>query len=212
MGVRGLPPIVVLMQTAIVANGQIDQPQLILPLVLRHKRVVAVDGGLAHCHNMGIKPHLIVGDFDSCPPSLLDQYPDVPKTTLKRNKDETDLEAAIQHEKDSVVVYGAWGYRIDHSLTNALLLCRFIGKMQIETEVELVFAIEGKTNLHCSIGQTLSLIPLSGPATGIHTKGLKWELNGRKLDQNFIGISNVCLAEKVEISLEQGSLIVCLIK
>lgn len=198
---------------AIIANGRIDSPEIIRPLILRHSRIIAVDGGLVQCQKMGIRPHLIVGDFDSCPPDLLDHYRGIPKKILPVDKDVTDLEVAIEEEKGTeITLYGAWGHRIDHSLTNALLLTRFPGKVKMETEKELLFAIDKKVKLHCFIGQTLSLIPLNGPVSGISSKGLKWELENSKMDQNFIGISNICLTENIEISINEGSLICCLIK
>ncbi len=199
---------------AIVANGQIDSPEIIRPLVLRCPRIIAVDGGLVHCEKMGIRPHLIVGDFDSCPPELLGHYSDIPKVSLPRDKDETDLEIAIQREEGAkkITLYGAWGHRIDHSLTNALLLLRWPGKVQIETEKEIVFAIDKSVKLHCFIGQTLSLIPLNGPVSGITTKGLKWELQNGKLSHALIGTSNICQIQNVEISVAQGSLLCCLLK
>ena len=202
------------MQTvAIVANGQIDSPATIRPLILRHPRIVAVDGGLIHCQKMGIRPSLIVGDFDSCPPDLLKQYHDIPRIELHRDKDETDLEVAIREEKGkTITLYGAWGHRVDHSLTNALILSRFPNQVQMETETELLFAIEKEAEFPCFVGQTLSLIPLNGPVSGITTQGLKWELRNGKLDHHFIGISNTCLTETVKISVKQGCVICCLIK
>ncbi|MBX7067213.1 MAG: thiamine diphosphokinase [Parachlamydiales bacterium] len=195
------------MSTALVANGQIDSPEIIRPLILRHSNIIAVDGGLIHCEKMGILPHLIVGDFDSCPKDLLDKYKSIPTILLEKDKDETDLEAAIRAvgTKD-VTLYGAWGHRIDHSLTNALLLTRHSG-MKMETETEIVFAIETEVEMKCKIGQTLSLIPLNGPASGIITSGLKWELKNGKLDQFFIGISNICIKNVIKISLKKGMLL-----
>jgi thiamine pyrophosphokinase len=197
--------------TAMIANGHIESYEIIRPLILRFPRVVAVDGGLIHCQKMDIQPHLIVGDFDSCPPGLLNKYRDVPKVVLERDKDETDLEVAIKGEGGKpIILYGAWGRRIDHSLANALLLARW--PIEMETETERIFAIDKEMKLPCFAGQTLSLIPLSGPVSGITTKGLKWELRNGKMDQNFIGISNICLGDRVEISVERGSLLCCLTK
>lgn len=202
------------MNTAIVANGAIDDVGVIQQLLQNHARIIAVDGGLAHCDQMGIIPQLIVGDFDSCPKNILEKYKNVPTIILPKDKDETDLEFAIKREiKDAnVTLYAAWGHRIDHSLTNALLLMRFPGRLRMETEKEIVFAIDQKITIPCFIGQTLSLIPIGGPVAGIVTHGLKWELHDGTLDQNFIGISNVCLKSHVEISVKKGSLICCLIK
>ncbi len=201
---------------AFIANGQIDSVELIKSLASKYERVIAVDGGLIYCKAMGIRPDLIVGDFDSCPEGVLRQYEDVPKIHLAREKDETDLEVAIEEARkkgfEKGTVFGGWGRRIDHSLTNALLLARFPGVLALETENELVFAITKKAEIHCFAGQTMSLIPLSGPADGITTKGLKWELKEGRLDQQFIGVSNVCLGERVAIRVKSGALLCSLLK
>jgi thiamine pyrophosphokinase len=205
-----------LQTVALIADGQIDSLEKLRPSILRHQRIVAVDGGLAYCQKLGIRPHLIVGDFDSCPPELLSSYSEVPQIVLEKEKDETDLEAAINEETKrgarSLTLFGAWGRRIDHSLGNLLLLTRHPGKIAMETEKELLFAIDRKVSFAAHVGQTLSLIPINGPVLGITTKGLKWELNDRKMDQNFFGISNICLKTEVEISVEKGCLVCCVIK
>lgn len=199
---------------ALIANGLIESTDILRPAIVKHSRIVAVDAGLAYCKKMGIQPDLIVGDFDSCPEPLLNEYSKIPKSSLFRDKDVTDLEFAIEeelkHGAEKITLFGAWGKRIDHSLTNLLLLTRHPGKVSLETETETVFVIDKMAKINCFIGQTLSLIPINGAVTGITTKNLKWELKEAKMDQNFIGISNICLKEKVEISVKQGYLICCL--
>src|SRR5579872_7600023 len=166
------------MSVALVASGELSHS--LKDSISKHPRIVAADGGLIHCKELGIHPHLIIGDFDSCPPNILKLYDSVPKISLPRDKDKTDLEVAIEEElkrgAQDLTLYGAWGKRIDHSLTNALLLMRYPGRLKLVTEHETIFAIEKTTTLHVAVGQTLSLIPISGPATGITTNGLQWEL------------------------------------
>ncbi len=204
------------MQTvALIADGQIDSLEKLRPSILRHQRIVAVDGGLAYCQKLGLRPDLIVGDFDSCPPELLRSFSGVPQIALDVEKDETDLEAAINEElkrgAKSLTLFGAWGRRIDHSLGNLLLLTRNPGKIAMETEKEVLFAIDHKTSFPAVVGQTLSLIPVNGPVS-VTTKGLKWELHHRRMDKNFFGISNICLSDTIEIAVEDGILVCCLIK
>jgi len=205
-----------LQTVALIADGQIDSLEQLRPLILRHQRIVAVDGGLAYCQKLGIQPDLIVGDFDSCSPELLRSYSEVPQIPLEVEKDETDLEAAVNEELKrgarTLSLFGAWGRRIDHSLGNLLLLTRHPGKIAMETEKETLFCIDRKASFATRVGQTLSLIPINGPVLGIRTKGLKWELSGKNMDKNFFGISNICLKGEIEISIDQGSLACCLVK
>ncbi|MDE3045117.1 MAG: thiamine diphosphokinase [Verrucomicrobiota bacterium] len=202
--------------TALIANGHIGDPLQLLPLLKNYSRIVAVDGGLRYCKELGLTPHLILGDFDSASAALLEEYPTVLKLSFPKDKDQTDLELAIEHEfvegASSLSLFGAWGERIDHSVTNLLLLSRYPGSIRLETEKEILFAIQGSVEISVFPGQTLSLLPVNGPARGITTKGLKWELNSGMLDYRFIGISNICLKDKVRISIREGILICCLQK
>jgi len=204
------------MKTAIIANGQIDDLEKLLPSILSNQRIIAVDAGLIYCKRANLTPDFLVGDLDSCPKEVLDAYSEIPQTRLPRDKDETDLEVAIQEEwkrgVEIITLFGAWGKRIDHSLTNALILGRHPGKLRIETEEETAFAICGKVELTCPIGQVISLIPLYGQAKGVYTFGLKWELKNGTLDQNFVGISNVSLKPHVTIEVQDGLLLCCQIR
>src|ERR1700761_6483608 len=63
---------------ALVANGVIYDYPLIAQLISKYDRVIAVDGGLFYCQQMRIAPDLLIGDFDSVTPELLEQYATVP--------------------------------------------------------------------------------------------------------------------------------------
>ena len=203
------------MKTALIANGQIENLSRLLPSILEHDRIVAVDGGLRYCKAANLSPLYVVGDFDSCPKELLHEFSALPSLSLPHDKDQTDLEVAIEEEwkkgSQQITLFGAWGNRIDHSLTNALLLGRYPNKLRLQTETELLFAIQGTTKIPCKTGQTLSLIPLYGPARGIDTSGLKWELKKGSLDYGFIGISNLSLKPEITIEIGEGRLLLCLV-
>ncbi len=200
--------------SALIANGHIENLSSLEIAIKAHSRIVAVDRGLIYCQQLGITPDLIVGDFDSVPLTLLKEYAHVSTITLPKEKDETDLEIALEHElqiSQTVTLFGALGKRIDHTLTNLLIASRYPERVVIETEQEIVFAIQGDVNISMILGQTISLIPINGPVTGITTRGLQWELTDRTLDASFIGISNVCLQTPVHISIQRGILLCALI-
>ena len=175
--------------------------------------LIAVDGGANHCHELGLKPDLLIGDFDSAAPEVLKSFSQVPKKHFSKDKDQTDLELAaelaVHSQVEEVVVFGALQGRTDHLLGNLILLCRYPGKLFLESENERIFVIDGKTTFETTIGQQISLIPMNGPAQGIHTHGLKWELSGKTLDKHFIGISNESIESPIEISVQKGDLLCC---
>ena len=85
----------------------------------------------------------------------------------------------------------------------------FPGRFTVTSDTEKVFAIPPGVTFSFEVikGQTISLIPIGGPATGINTNGLFWELKEGVLDCDFIGISNIALKETVTISIKNGSLL-----
>ena len=201
--------------SALLANGHIEDLSKLAPLLQTYARIVAVDRGLIYCKKLGLTPNLIVGDFDSVPKKLLAEYETTEKITLPSKKDETDLEIALEHEllsNPTVALFAAFGKRIDHSLTNLLILTRYPGRVYIETEEETVFAIQGELQISARKGQTLSLLPINGPVRGITTQGLEWELKDRTLDASFVGISNVCLQANIHIAIREGVLLCAMLR
>lgn len=196
----------------LVANGEPPSPSLLTSLAQTGK-LVAVDGGLIVCDQMHLEPILILGDFDSAPPSLLKKYSHVRQVAMD-NQNKSDLEKAteslIQNTDEPLIVCGALGKRIDHTLTNICLLSRYPGKIKFESENERCFALPKSSILTCREGQILSLIPISTQVTGITTLGLKWELKNATLDKHHVSLSNVCEQNKIEITFEEGDLLVCI--
>ncbi|MCH9627586.1 MAG: hypothetical protein S4CHLAM2_12270 [Chlamydiales bacterium] len=196
----------------IVANGQPPAPVFLQTLVQKSQKLVAVDGGLLACERADLTPDLIMGDFDSVSPELLKKYDHVQQIhTPDQNKN--DLEKTLDYLAPfhSVTVCGAVGKRLDHTLSNLYLLCRYPGKMVFESDNERCFVLEKSTTLTCKVGQTLSLFPLGEPVQGVTSKGLQWELSDVTLDKHFVSISNKCEQQEVSITYKEGALIAILI-
>jgi thiamine pyrophosphokinase len=197
---------------ALIANGAIHNPSALASRIKHYQEIIAVDGGLYYLDLMGICPDLIVGDLDSIPQELLKKYSHVPIHSLSIDKDKTDLEWAVElliakSEIEKITIFGALEKRSDHALGNLHILRRYPRRVSIESETELIFAIQGKSEISCKIGQTISFIPLGGPVTGVTSKGLKWELFNASFDKNFMSISNICLNSSIQISIVEGDLL-----
>ncbi|MDP1836791.1 MAG: thiamine diphosphokinase [Chlamydiales bacterium] len=196
---------------ALVANGHIENYANTARQLSEFSHIIAVDGGLDHCHKMNIRPFEIVGDLDSVTPKTLDLYRDIPLHQYPFDKNETDLELAIARAKPSsdnhVVVYGAMGLRMDHSVANLYLLARYPGCLSFESDTEIIFAIDGTCQINTHAGQIISLLPLGEPVEGVQTSGLRWELNNATLNSSFLSVSNECLGSQVAISTHSGTLL-----
>ncbi len=201
---------------AIIANGAIHDHQALAPLIQAHHEIIAVDGGFNHCVKMGIQPDIIIGDFDSIDPELIKFVQSVPTRRFPQEKNETDLELAIQAtytpEIKKITLYGALEQRTDHALANLHLVRRYPNKVFIETERETVFVFDSTIEIPCVPGQTISFIQIGDPASGINSQGLKWELRDASFNKYFFSLSNICLANPVRVSIQHGDLICILQK
>ena len=85
------------MRAVIFANGGFSHPDPLLP----GDFVIAADGGARYCLELGITPHLVVGDFDSLDPASLQalEQAGVELARYPERKDFTDLELALQHAR-----------------------------------------------------------------------------------------------------------------
>lgn len=197
---------------AVIANGLFTEEDA--KKIAEFPMIVAVNGGTLHCQKWKFTPTLIIGDLDSSNEEILHHFQNVPRIEYPKEKNETDLEIAIEYIfdelGDEITVFGATGKRTDHTLYNLKLLSRHPGNLFYLSQNEKMFVIDERAELICTPGQTISLIPLNGPVIGVTTSGLQWELYDYTLDQDFMSISNVCIKEKVSVSIESGDLLCAL--
>jgi thiamine pyrophosphokinase len=182
--------------------------------------IIGADGGAGRALAWGLVPHLVIGDMDS--------LPDEDQSVLKargcrfvehpRAKDETDLELALRYAAregaHEIVVLGALGGRLDHTLANVLLLTLPVldgVSVRIADGVGETLLLRGgrSVTLRGSAGDLVSLLPLGGDAKGVTTSGLVWVLQGDRLRFGFSrGVSNEMTSDKARIELEDGLLLV----
>jgi thiamine pyrophosphokinase len=202
----------------IFANGVISDP---LPNTFQADDwIIAADGGARHCLVLNILPHFLIGDFDSLEPEHLAYYQEHGCQLLRypTNKNETDLELALLHaiqlQPERVIVYGALGARWDMTLANLMLLTHPAlqqSKLQFIDGYQEISLLVGPNclTLQGQIGDTVSLIPLSGNAGGISTQNLEYSLCDGELSLGTSrGVSNSIIGHPCVVSLSTGLLVV----
>lgn len=179
--------------------------------------LVAVDGGGRHLFERSILPDVLIGDLDSVPRECLEwcRANRVPVIKYPAEKDQTDAELALDYARDNgadkVLVYGALGGRIDHTLANIALLSgeRYAGlEPEITGRRERMIFIRRHRQIHANAGDLVSLLPLGSSCEGVSTLGLQYPLAGEVLyPESTRGISNVMLSDTAEITCEKGVLL-----
>ena len=203
------------MRAIVIAGGAISAPAFYKPFVRETDLIVCADSGYLNCEAMGIRPHLVIGDFDSCDRLVVPL--DIPVQQLPVEKDETDLHACINHViaegADEILLFGARGTRLDHSLAAVSLVYMGLSQgvtIRLIDEHNELFMFSGSVEIPRKEGCKLSLLPVT-PVTGIHAEGVYYPLNGQNMSWgNPYGVSNEFVADTAKITVESGVLMVIL--
>lgn len=185
--------------------------RLLMPIE-ENDYIIAADGGLAHTDLLGIRPHAVLGDFDS-----LGRIPEG-ANVFPVEKDDTDSMLAIRHGLDRgyrrFLIYGGLdGPRLDHTIANLQALHFLADQAARGFLVGLSHVATVIKNECLSFGADakgiVSVFCMGADAQGVTIRGLKYGLEKGSLKAGFpLGVSNHFVGEKSEISVENGSLLV----
>lgn len=196
----------------VIANGEAPKKQQLLALVKEANIVICADGGANTALKFGITPDAIVGDFDSIHAEALVKFRKVP-TFEDRDDETTDLEKAIswaiKAKHIHVVVVGASGRRLDHTIGNLGVIAKFYPDaiVRFVDDIGELLYVGKELTFEASKGDVVSLVPL-GRCEGIITQGLKYALEGETLELGLReGTSNVVVASPVTIKVKKGHLL-----
>jgi thiamine pyrophosphokinase len=209
------------MRATIIANGQIHDGDFLRSLVAPTDLVICADGGVGNALALGLQPQVVIGDLDSFDSDLQAQLEaeGCQVITHPARKDETDLELAMKYAVErgaqEVLILGALGNRLDHTLANVLLLAlpelRSVQARILDGRQE-VFLIRDEALVEGQVGDTLSLLPLTEQVTGIYTEGLEYPLkNGTLYLGPAQGVSNVLTSPQARVWIGQGLLLAVII-
>ncbi len=176
---------------------------------IEEENIIYADGAYKFKEKIGEKNVIaVVGDFDS-----IDKIPNG-ETLVKLNpeKDFTDGERAVRFAKEKgaseIVIYGAFGGKIEHVLGNLALLkiAKNIGVSATivdgQTRTEL---ISGNVQISVKKGCKVSLIPYGGECVFKNSDGLYYPLDDLTLTvADTVGISNIALGDIINIEIEKG--------
>jgi thiamine pyrophosphokinase len=198
----------------IFANGDLPDPDKAHALLRESDFIIAADGGTRHALALGLTPNIIIGDLDSLNVERLTFNAEIIQSPADKN--ETDLELAIQHaltlNPEQIIILAALGGRLDQTLGNIALVSnvqRSTSNVRLDDGIEEVFFCHDEYTIKGTSGDTVSLIPWQGEVTGIVTTGLKWTLQNEILyPHKTRGISNEMMNDTATIQIKSGLLLI----
>lgn len=207
------------MRAVIVANGPAVDYGELRRIIREDDLLVIADGGIAHALALDLRPARVFGDFDSATPRDLAEAEQRgwPLVRVPREKDATDTELALAWARaqgaSEIILAGATGGRLDHTLANVMLLVALAQEGMparlVDGRHEARAMIGGELRLDGEPGTYLSLIPLTPKVTGVSIAGAKYELHNATLYLGgTLGVSNEFTGQPVSIRVESGILLV----
>lgn len=211
----------------IVANGDFLVKEIIQE-ALQGKTIIALDGAANKLERIGIKPHVILGDFDSITPTQ-QQFWGIKKTFADlhdndepyignhnilivpaKNQDKTDLTKAIQYcdvnHATHITIICATGGRLDHHQANIMTLeseYKPHRPIVLHTDQQSICYAKDEAIIFLgNINEYCGIMPT--PGSSYTTNGLKYDVS----DYEKESFCNSLQAEKASIAIKGAATII----
>ncbi|WP_419853551.1 thiamine diphosphokinase [Candidatus Poriferisodalis sp.] len=183
--------------------------------------VIAVDRGLAYTLRLGLRPHVVLGDFDSVDAAMLqrarDQWPGLVVQRHERHKAHSDLDLALSFawglDPAEIALVAGGGGRLDHMMISVTMLARpryaalplaaYIGASVVRA------ATAGMDiALPAEDGNLLTLLAVGGAAS-LRTSGLRWNLTSATplTSAASLGLSNELTEPVAHVGVQSGTVL-----
>ena len=189
---------------AVFLGGDYDDPAYFHGWAEAADLVVAADGGARFLLEQGLRPDVVVGDFDSLPVADVERL-EAAGVELVRHpprKDRTDGEMAadeaLRRGAGELVLAGALG-ALDHTLGHLAILRRLArrgvaARLAAPRLTVRVFAAPHEAQLDAPAGTRVSIVPLQGDAL-VSLEGFDYLLSRGVLPQDAcLGLGNAVIA------------------
>ena len=176
--------------------------------------IICADSGIRHAEKLGLRADILIGDFDSADKIDRNMYSEI--ITLPCEKDDTDTFAAakiaVEKGAGEVVIFGAIGSRMDHTLGNIFTLEYLHNQgicARIINEKNEIGIIKNETlSIRKRENSFLSLIPLDEKVGSVSISGVKYPLENATIYRDkTLAISNEFYDDVAKISVNDGTLL-----
>ena len=198
-------------RAVIITGGTILDYEWTASLLNVGDTIICADSGYDHAVKMGAEPNVLLGDFDSIAhiPGNCDliRYPE--------RKDSTDTELAVDWAMArgfrEILLLGAIGSRMDHTLANIFLLVKMLDsgvRGEMVNEHNRIAVTRTELVLDESPSTLVSLVPFTD-CLGVSTDNLEYPLRNAMLKPGpSLGVSNIVVTRPASVSLTSGTLVV----
>lgn len=208
----------------------------------RFDHVIAVDAGALAAEALGLKPDYLVGDFDTLGNAALEKWEKKPGVAIYKynpEKDDTDMEIAVKLAisleegrqtgegrgrkaqktalpcffPEQVLLLGATGTRLDHTLANIFMLEQF----EAAGLSACILDANNRISVHHTgflfekqekIGKYISFTALTKAVEGLTLTGFYYPLDRYTLlPESSRCISNEAAGEELAVEFESGRLL-----
>lgn len=200
-----------MIKSVILCDGDIPDREQILSELKNAELFIAADGGANRANELDLQPDIITGDFDSYIVTGKEKATVIKNPDQETNDLEKALSVALKNNSERVIVFGATGKRVDHTMKNLSVLLQFTDKfshISFKDRFSTIKIIESPFKEEYPLHSSISLFPLSGEVTNITTRGLRYPLKNERLKNGVRdGTSNESVEKIVEIEFEKGDLL-----
>ena len=201
-------------RAVIIGGGDIRDYARVATLLQRDDFLLCADSGYDHCAGLGVRPHLLVGDFDSIrtqPPA------EIPRLPFPAEKNYTDttlaIETALERGYRELLLTGMLGGRLDHTMANlqsiAHLSIRGVEALMTDGLTDAMAVTDGAMTFGPRPDTYFSLLCYYGSCERVNIRGAKYLLRDHTLHFDVPrAISNEFLEGPVTVSVGKGTLII----
>jgi thiamine pyrophosphokinase len=198
----------------LVLNGDLRWTEGLARYVLEAPLVFAADGGANAVARLGIRPDEVIGDLDSIDPEAR-AWIGEERIIHRPDQNRTDFEKALElafdrPDVDHLIVLGALGGRLDHTIGNLGVLAREHRgpRLKLISETETVLATDTALDLEANPGETWSFWTFDS-GTRVTLKGVRWPVEDTPLTVgDRPSISNEATGTRVSVIPAGGAVIV----
>ncbi len=199
----------------ILANGQPPKRKVFEFLKTKgYETLICADGGANSAVKLNLIPDYIIGDLDSIKAEVYDYYFDKCEIVQIKRQNNTDVEKcikfAIKKKYDEIILLGATGDRLDHSLCNLGIVLKYFEKIKIRIihQRSLLEAFEKDVTMKTVPKEIISVYGF-GTKIKITSQGLKYQLKNVALTfGKKESTSNMAAGSEAKLQIKGGHVFV----